>query len=283
MKKTIYFLFTKTVGLYVNLLSFIAPNKATKLAYALFSEPRDGRLTNESLPKSLLKTEKETHIHDDVQFQTYTWKGNDTVILLVHGWESNASRWKELLPYLQKSGSTIIAIDAPAHGLSSGKEFNIPQYAAYIDVLAKKFNPSYLIGHSLGGKTCLYYQSHYQNDLISKMVILGAPSDFKIILNNYIKMLSLNSIIARGLEAHYINNFNLTLDQFSGKHFASNIKTKGLVAHDIDDTVVSFTEGKKIAESWKNAVFIETNGLGHSMHSKDLYEQVCQFLFQSHH
>ncbi len=210
-------------------------------------------------------------------------EGNDTVILLVHGWESNASRWKELLPYLQKSGSTIIAIDAPAHGLSSGKEFNIPQYAAYIDVLAKKFNPSYLIGHSLGGKTCLYYQSHYQNDLISKMVILGAPSDFKIILNNYIKMLSLNSIIARGLEAHYINNFNLTLDQFSGKHFASNIKTKGLVAHDIDDTVVSFTEGKKIAESWKNAVFIETNGLGHSMHSKDLYEQVCQFLFQSHH
>jgi hypothetical protein len=32
-------LFTKSVGLYVNILSFIAPNKATQLAYALFSEP----------------------------------------------------------------------------------------------------------------------------------------------------------------------------------------------------------------------------------------------------
>jgi hypothetical protein len=32
-------------------------------------------------------------------------------------------------------------VDAPAHGLSSGKEFNIPQYAAYINVLAQNSNP----------------------------------------------------------------------------------------------------------------------------------------------
>lgn len=283
MKKIIYFLFTKTVGLYVNFLSFFAPAKATQLAYALFSEPRDGKLASDNLPKTLQHTQQETHSHGNFQFQTYTWKGNDTVILLVHGWESNASRWKKLLPYLKKSGSTIIAIDAPAHGLSSGKEFNIPQYAAYIDVLAKKFNPSYLIGHSIGGKTCLYYQAVYKNDLIKKMVILGAPSDFKIILNNYIKMLSLNSIISKGLEAHYLTHFKLKLEQFSGKHFASSINTQGLVAHDLDDTVVSFAEGKKIAGSWENAVFIETNGLGHSMHSANLYEQVYQFLFQTQH
>ena len=281
MKKIIYFLFTKTVGLYVNVLSLIAPAKATKLAYSLFSEPRDGKLKSDNLPIALLEAEKETHTHNDFQFQTYTWKGNHTVILLVHGWESNASRWTKILPFLQKSGSTIIAVDAPAHGLSSGKEFNIPQYAAYIDVLAKKFKPSYLIGHSLGGKTCLYYQSHYQNEHIIKMVILGAPSDFKIILNNYIKMLSLNSIISKGLEAHYLTHFKLKLEQFSGKHFASTIKTPGLIAHDSDDAIVAFAEGKKIADSWKNAVFIKTNGLGHSMHSDRLYEQVYQFLFQT--
>jgi alpha-beta hydrolase superfamily lysophospholipase len=47
-------------------------------------------------------------------------------------------------PYLKKSGSTIIAIDAPAHGLSGGKEFNIPQYAAYIDILAHSKPPTSL-------------------------------------------------------------------------------------------------------------------------------------------
>ncbi|WP_367757502.1 alpha/beta fold hydrolase [Flavobacterium sp. WC2430] len=281
MKKTLYFLFTKSIGLYINFLSFVSPDKATQLAYSLFSEPREGRLTKSKLPKILRETESRTFKHNDEYFQTYTWKGNGTIILLVHGWESNASRWKKMLPYLKESGSTIIAIDGPAHGLSSGKEFNIPQYATFIDIVVKEFKPQYLIGHSLGGKTCLYYQSKYQNDSIEKMVILGAPSDFKIILNNYIKMLSLNSTISKGLETHYLDHFKLQLEHFSGKIFASKIKTKGLIAHDTEDTVVLFEEGKKIASTWKDSIFIETNGLGHSLHGDELYKKVSEFLFES--
>jgi predicted alpha/beta hydrolase family esterase len=281
MKKTLYYLFTKSVGLYVNVLSYVLPDKATQLAYSLFSEPREGRLTKAKLPKILQETETETFQHNGHDIQTYTWKGNDTVILLVHGWESNASRWKKMLPYLKKTGSTIIAVDAPAHGLSSGKEFNIPQYAKSIDFIVQRFKPQYLIGHSLGGKTCLYYQSVYQNNSIEKMVILGSPSDFKIILNNYIAMLSLNSKISKGLEAHYLNHFKLELEKFSAKHFASEIKTKGFIAHDTDDKVVLFEEGKKIASTWKDSIFIETNGLGHSMHDEQLYKKVIHFLFET--
>lgn len=281
MKKTLYYLFTKSVGLYVNVLSYVLPDKATQLAYSLFSEPREGRLTKTKLPKILQETETETFQHNGHEIQTYTWKGNDTVILLVHGWESNASRWKKMLPYLKKTGSTIIAVDAPAHGLSSGKEFNIPQYAKSIDFIVRRFKPQYLIGHSLGGKTCLYYQSVYQNNSIEKMVILGSPSDFKIILNNYIAMLSLNSKISKGLEAHYLNHFKLELEKFSAKHFASEIKTKGFIAHDTDDKVVLFEEGKKIASNWKDSIFIETNGLGHSMHDEQLYKKVIHFLFET--
>ena len=184
------------------------------------------------------------------------------------------------MPYLQKLGSTIIAIDAPAHGLSSGKEFNIPKYAAFIHIAVEKFKPQFLIGHSLGGKACLYYQSMYQNSLLEKMVILGSPSDFSIILNNYINLLSLNSRILKSLETYYLANFQLSLEQFSGKVFASKINIKGFIAHDIDDSVVSIDEGKKIASTWKNAVFIETKGLGHSMHDDTLYKKVVQFLLE---
>jgi triacylglycerol esterase/lipase EstA (alpha/beta hydrolase family) len=280
MKKTAFFIFTKSIGLYINLLSFVFPKKASQLAYAFFSEPREGKLSKDKLPGILQEAQSEMFQLQEDSFHTYTWKGNDTVILLVHGWESNASRWENLLPYLKKSGSTIIAIDGPAHGLSSGKEFNIPQYAEFIHITVEKFKPQYLIGHSIGGKTCLYYQSVYQNDALKKMVILGAPSDFKIILNNYITLLSLNSKISKSLEAHYLNNFKLSLEQFSGKIFASKLNIKGLIAHDIDDTVVLFEEGKKIAGAWKNVVFIETKGLGHSMHDDELYNKVSRFLFE---
>ncbi|MBP6181907.1 alpha/beta fold hydrolase [Flavobacterium sp.] len=281
MKKMLFFIFTKSIGLYINVLSFVFPKKASQLAYAFFSEPREGKLSKTNLPEILQEAQSDTFHLEEHSFQTYTWKGNDTIILLVHGWESNASRWENILPYLKKSGSTIIAIDAPAHGLSSGKEFSIPKYAEFIHIAFQKFKPQYLIGHSIGGKTCLYYQSVYQNDLLKKMVILGTPSDFKIILHNYIVLLSLNSKISKALEDHYLNNFKLSLEQFSGKMFASKLNIKGLIAHDIDDTVVLFEEGKKIAGAWKNSVFIETKGLGHSMHDDELYEKVFRFLFEN--
>jgi hypothetical protein len=34
-------------------------------------------------------------------------------------------------------------IDAPAHGLSGGTEFNIPQYAAFIDILVQNSNHNF--------------------------------------------------------------------------------------------------------------------------------------------
>lgn len=62
---------------------------------------------------------------------------------------------------------------------------------------------------------------------------------------------------------------------------ASKLNTKGLIAHDYDDSVVSFEEGKKITQSWKNSPFIETKGLGPSMHDYALYQKVTQFLFDT--
>jgi hypothetical protein len=93
-------------------------------------------------------------------------------------------------------------------------------------------------------------------------------------------MLSLNSKISKGLEAYYLTHFKLKLEKFSAKQFATTINTKGLIAHDTDDTVVLFEEGKKISSTWKNSIFIETNGLGHSMHGDSLYKKVIHFLFE---
>jgi predicted alpha/beta hydrolase family esterase len=281
MKKALYFLLTKSIGGYINIISFVFPEKATQLAHGYFSEPRLGKLKKDKLPKTLKGAHSETILTNDDSIQTYIWKGNETVILLIHGWESNSSRWKKMLPYLKKSGSTIVAIDGPAQGLSSGKEFTVPKYAEFIDVVVKKYQPRYIIGHSLGGQTSLYYQYKYQNPNIQKMVILGAPSDFTIILNNFITLLSLNTKITKALIHKYSTILNQNLDEFSGKEFASKINVKGLLAHDIEDTIVLFKEGKKISESWKGVQFIETKGLGHKLHDDDLYKKVYQFLFET--
>jgi pimeloyl-ACP methyl ester carboxylesterase len=281
MKKIKYFILTKSIGCYINLLSFFNPKKATQLAYQLFSEPRAGKLQLDALPELLQEAVKETLTYQSHEFQTYTWKGNHQIILLVHGWESNASRWEKLLPYLKKTGKTIVALDAPAHGLTSGKEFNVPLYTACIEVAVRKFKPETLIGHSIGGVACIYFQHRFQNENLSKIVLLGAPSDMKILISNYLKLLSLNSKMELLLENYFITNFNFKLADFSGKLFAENITIPALIAHDMDDTIVLFEEGKKIASSWKNSTFIATQGLGHSMHDADLYTEIIRFLMEN--
>ncbi|HLA54902.1 MAG TPA: alpha/beta hydrolase [Flavobacterium sp.] len=245
MEKLKNLLLAKSIGLYINFLSYAHPKKAGQLAYRFFSEPRLGRLSKESLPLVLQHAKTETFNHNGQQIQAYIWKGNNNIILLVHGWESNASRWEKMLPYLRSSGSTIIAIDGPAHGLSSGVEFNVPAYAEYIDFAVQKFNPNILIGHSIGGAACIYYQYKYQSTSLQKMVILGAPSDLKTLVQNYVALLSLNAKIVTMLENHFIERFKFKLDDFSGKIFGSALSVKGMIAHDIHDDVVSFEEAKK--------------------------------------
>jgi pimeloyl-ACP methyl ester carboxylesterase len=281
MKKIKYLLLTKSMGFYINFLSFTNPKKATALAYQLFSHPRKGRINKTQLPSALREATTETCWYKKHEFQTYTWKGNHNVIMLIHGWESNSSRWKKLLPYLKKTGSTIVAVDAPAHGLSSGQEFNAPLYAEFINVAVNKYKPNSLIGHSIGGAACIYYLYKYPNEAIKKLVLLGAPSDLKILLDNYIRLLSLNTKMKYLLENHFLEKFNFRLQNFSMQIFAKHLVQDGIVAHDVDDKTVAFIEGEKIANAWKKAKFITTQELGHSLHDEKLYTTIFEFLTAS--
>ncbi|QBZ98987.1 alpha/beta hydrolase [Flavobacterium sangjuense] len=278
MKKIQYYILTKSIGLYLNALSYVNLEEAKSKAYRLFSQPRKGRIKKEKLPKTLQNVTYETFAYQTEKFQTYIWHGNEEIILLVHGWESNASRWKKLLNHLKPLGKTIIAIDGPAHGLSDGTEFNAPKYAEYINVLTQKYQPKIVIGHSVGGAAISFYLNKYKNPTIEKVILLGAPSDFKILSDNFVKLLSLNDKIKAKLEDYYFQKFNIPLDDFAGHKFAENFTQKAFIAHDTEDNVVLIDEGRKYANAWKDAIYIETTGLGHSMHDADLYQKIIDFI-----
>ena len=294
MKKIQYLILTKSIGFYLNALSYVNLEKAKIQAYHLFSHPRRGKIKKEKLPKTLQSAALETFEYHNEKFQAYIWNGNrdnpeasgerseanSEVILLVHGWESNASRWKKLLNYLDPLGKTIIAIDGPAHGLSEGKEFNAPKFAEYINIVAQKYQPKTIIGHSIGGAAVSFYLNKYNDKTIEKVILLGAPSDFKIIANNFVKLLSLNNRIKHKLEKYYLEKFSIDINEFSAHKFAQNFTQKALIAHDTEDKVVLIDEGRKYADTWKNAIYIETSGLGHSMHDADLYQKIVAFIEQ---
>ncbi|WP_240668933.1 alpha/beta fold hydrolase [Flavobacterium columnare] len=249
------------------------------MAFTLFSSPRKGKLNKNKLPLFLEESKKEKLKYENATFQTYMWKGNETKILLVHGWESNSSRWEKIVLYLKNTGSTIIALDAPAHGLSQGKKFSVPQYSLFIHEVVQKYQPQYLIGHSIGGNACLYYQHVFPTE-IKKIIVLGAPCDFEIILNNYIALLSLNSKLTKELKEKWELEYKQKIEDFSAQLFVQNSKIKGLIIHDIEDKTVAINEGKKIAQAWKESLFIETKELGHSLQDEKVFKEISAFLIE---
>lgn len=269
----------RCLGFYINTLSYIAPEAANRLAYKYFSQPLYGRLKKHDLPIILREAQTEAIMLNDGYFESYVWPGNDTKVLLVHGWESNASRWKLLISYLKKSGCTIIALDAPGHGLSGGKEFTIPRYAEYINILVNKHKPQFVVGHSLGGAATLYFQATYPNPFVEKLVVLGAPSEFSTILNNYRRMMGFGKRVFTRMREHCISRYGMCPEDFSGATFASKIDIPALIVHDKQDETVDYSEALRIVNAYPNAKFISTKGMGHRLHDDGLYNRIYAYLF----
>lgn len=279
MKSILYFILTKSIGVYINILQWFAPKAAAKTAYNFFSHPRVKRLSKNDLPPILQSAEKQVFNFENHKIQTYIWSGSQETILLIHGWESNAARWENLINLLQKQHKNIIAIDAPAHGLSSGKSFDIPTYGKFIKFISEKFQPEFIIAHSLGGASAVYSQAVFPSPYLKKMVLIAAPSDQKVLFENYVKLLSLNNSVFVGIDNYFKKRFGYSLDEFSGRNFAKEISIPTLIIHDHGDETVLYEESQKIFSNLANGIMHSSTGLDHSMQDDELNQLIIDFLF----
>lgn len=267
----------KLIGTYLNILSYVSGDYAANKALHLFSTPRKGKLKPKDI--TFLDTaEQEFLTYEDLKIATYHWKGSKATILLVHGWESNAARWKNKINHFIKEDFNIIALDAPAHGASGGKLFNALLYAEFINVVAKIHTPEIIIGHSVGGMASVFFQQKYQLGSLNKMVLLGAPSEFSSILKNYIKLLGYNTRIEKQLHRVILKKFGAKPSDFSTSKFSKDINSEGLIIHDVKDMIIPYSDAKRINKTFKNSKLITTEGLGHSLNSTSVTKNILDFL-----
>ncbi|WMI67953.1 alpha/beta fold hydrolase [Mangrovimonas sp. YM274] len=273
MKNTL----VKLVGLSVNTSSFISKSFAAEKALDIFSTPLKGK-PNEEQSDFLNTAFKEELQHNNTPIMTYRWLGKKETILLVHGWESNSARWKNLILELKAKDYNIVALDAPAHGNSGSKRFNALLYAEFIHVVAKKYNPSIIIGHSVGGMASVYFQHTHQISSVKKMILLGAPSEFSGILNRYVEMLGYNRRVTNQLNSIIRDRFGVTPKEFSTSKFISSIKPKTLIIHDELDKIIPYQDALLLKNAHSNSKLITTNGFGHSLNNATVSNYIHSFL-----
>ncbi|RSK40615.1 alpha/beta hydrolase [Mangrovimonas spongiae] len=270
-------IFQKTIGLIINLVSFISPKLSARIAIFLFTKPFKGKITLEQ--SDFLETAfKEEFTYKKFPIMSYRWLGNKETVLLVHGWESNSARWKNLILELKKQDFNIIALDAPAHGNSGGNRFNALLYAEFINVISQRFKPTVIIGHSVGGMASIFSQSKYQNTSVKKIILLGAPSEFKNILERYTNMLGYNQRTITQINTTIIERYGASPEDFSTAKQLKNITSKGLIIHDKEDDIIPYEDAILIKKHFKSSTLITTNGLGHSLRDTSINKHICQFL-----
>ncbi|MBC3759296.1 alpha/beta hydrolase [Hyunsoonleella sp. SJ7] len=267
----------RIIGSFVNFLSYFSSKYAAKLAVKVFSTPRKGRLDKEAFDYLQSASIQDLN-HDDFSFRTYHWKGSKATVLLVHGWESNAFRWKDLIQLLKKEDYSIIAVDAPAHGASGSKIFNAILYSECIHTVMEAFDIDYVVGHSVGGNSVALALQSYKKQSIKKFVIMGSPSNFAGLVQHYVDLMGYNSKVISAMHDYFLEHFRHTVDHYKASNFLGKIEAEGLIIHDKMDDVIPFKNALENYRAYPNAKLIKTESLGHRLRSYKVYGYILDFL-----
>ena len=264
-------------GAYLNAISLLSIKKASEKGFRILLTPRKGRVLPHQ--ESFLNEAKDRKVSiGDITLQVYRWYGKKETVLLLHGWESNSFRWRNLIGKLQGEDYNIIAFDAPAHGYSTGKLFHVPLFTECTRIIVDLYGPKNIIGHSVGGMTAIYSQYKYPRPSVEKIVGIGAPSNLSGFMRQFQRTLQLNKKVMHGLDHYFEDQFNFNTTEFSLDRFVPHIQQKGLLIHDVLDTITPFQGSASLHRNWPESKLVKTEGLGHSMHQDLVNEHIMRFL-----
>lgn len=275
-----YFKTPKGFGQLVNLIAIFSPYKAGKLAFKVFCTPRKGRNYTSNQERFLAKAKQERLPLHDFEIQTYRWEKGPKKILLAHGWDSNATRWKALISLLLAKNYTVIAFDAPAHGKSGSKIINGVLYAEAMQQVMNRFQAEYVVGHSFGGMSAVYYFSDLVALPVKRLILMGTPSLLSRVLADYYKLIGFKERGQKAISKLFERDFGFNVDYFSAEELIKKVNLPGFVIHDKQDAIAPFSEAVSIHKNWENSVFFETDGIGHSMQVRDVYYKIIDAIEQ---
>jgi len=279
MKAALKKMIPKAIGNYLNLLSWVAPGTAGKQAMKIFRKPREGEIRPKD--EEILSTADSRHSiqHPTGTIAAYVWNASgQKTVLLLHGWESNAARWFALIPMLVEKGLQVIGVDAPAHGASTGQYFDMVQYSHALHATVGEFQPDFLVGHSLGGKTIGYYGAHHSTSTFEKLVLMGVPSDLRPMVENFKQILGLGKRAGLAFEKAFEAMFELPIDDVSVARYSESIPVPTLVIHDVEDDIALVADAHRIADALPHSERFITEGLGHALQGDPVFDRVVKWL-----
>jgi pimeloyl-ACP methyl ester carboxylesterase len=219
---------------------------------------------------------------DGGELAVTAWGSSGPAVLLMHGWGGARAQMSGFVDPLLFGGYRVVAYDQPAHGESDGKTTNLLEIAPTMDLIAKQEGPFHaVIAHSFGTLITSYALAERNFLPPARLVYFGAFNQLLDSLPRFQAQAGLPDEIMDGFRALLYEQFGRgVLEAIANESLTPRINIPALLFHDVADNVTPVEDSRAIARVWKQAKFIETEGLGHrgALQSKEIHERVVEFL-----
>ncbi|MDK2126161.1 alpha/beta hydrolase [Parachitinimonas caeni] len=195
--------------------------------------------------------------------RTYRWgRADKGRVVLMHGWGGRATQMGYFIAPLLAAGYEVHAIDAPGHGLSTGQQSSVLHFWHALERLVASIGPTdAVIAHSLGGGATTLAVSAGLS--VGKVVLISPSADLHAYAKEFTSLLRLPDRLRLAMQRQLETRLGLLWDDVNAIQAATRAKLPALVIHDEDDKEVGVAIGRAIANGWRGAEWLATQGLGH--------------------
>lgn len=220
----------------------------------------------------------------DRRIAVYRWGTGPRAVLLVHGWQSRAAAFAPLVRELRDRGRTIVAFDAPAHGLSSGRQTDVRDFAAIISELGRVHDGfEAIVAHSFGTPGAA--QAIRSGIRVGKLVTVNGAADFEYLLQRFARTLGLRGSSVTAVRRRTERRLFRGVDDDIWSSYSATarlpIEVPWLVIHDDSDWTIELAQAHAlVAAHPASAELVVTHGLGHNrpLRDDDVLDRIGAFL-----
>lgn len=259
-------------------LTAVSPELSARWAEFLFRTPPRYRQT-EKERAFLARGHRSRVPFGRGSLAVWSWGKEGPAVLLVHGWAGHAGRLTAFVPRLVEAGFRAIAFDAPGHGLSSGWQSSLPEFAASIRAVSRETGPVVaLIAHSFGAAAATLAMA--EGLAVERALFLAPATDPDQYSGRFTNMLRISQPVRESMKRRLERRYGVRWSSFSLVERAAVMRVPLLVFHDRGDSKIPFRLGAAIARAWPGAELIATDRLGHHKILRDatLISRAVSFL-----